>query len=196
MDFSRAYQEALQYQESYTSEGNPGRFSVYPFPPPSLDSLQPDPFIPWNNPSDVPATLPIQESREYHEQEEPRPEDHQELSPLLSRTSITLPRGMDDVSFLFHSPMDRPDTIMDSQIQLHQNMLYQSDYMLSRNREPSLPTQIPDLDETPSIPHPSTDFSISTFLSAPTVFFYDFHHYLGVLFTSSRFIVDGAKWFE
>lgn len=37
-DFSQSYQEAMQYQEAYSAEGNSGRFSVYPFPPPTIES--------------------------------------------------------------------------------------------------------------------------------------------------------------
>ena len=37
-DFSKSYKEAMQYQETCSVEGNTGRFSVYPFPPPTIES--------------------------------------------------------------------------------------------------------------------------------------------------------------
>ena len=37
-DFSQSYKEAMQYQETCAVEGNSGRFSVYPFPPPTIES--------------------------------------------------------------------------------------------------------------------------------------------------------------
>lgn len=174
IDFAQSYNEAIRYQDSYSIEGNTGRFSVYPFPPPSIDTLQTDRFIEPLNPPPPPVQPPI-----------PPPE------PLQSRQSLTLPLEIDDISYLFHAPMDMPDTVMDSQIQLHQNMLFQSDYMLSRNRDTHTLPQSSYVDETPMTNSPSTavvDHPISTILSVPNVRVWGVFH-IGIVFAGSWWLI-------
>ena len=68
--------------------------------------------------------------------------------------------------------MESTDQIMDTQIQLQQDMLYQNDYMLSRNRDDMISTTSnygSDIPFTFPQDNSTSVFPISSVLSAPTV---------------------------
>lgn len=69
--------------------------------------------------------------------------------------------------------MEATDQIMDNQIQLQQDMLYQNDYMLSRNRDDDMMSTTShygsDLPLTFPQDSSTSFFPISSVLSAPTV---------------------------
>lgn len=93
---------------------------------------------------------------------------------LQSRNSLTIPRdGDDSLPFLLNTNMEATDQIMDTQIQLQQDMLYQNDYMLSRNRDDDMMSTTShygsDLPLTFPQDSSTSFFPISSVLSAPTV---------------------------
>ena len=92
---------------------------------------------------------------------------------LQSRNSLTIPRdGDDSLPFLLNTNMESTDQIMDTQIQLQQDMLYQNDYMLSRNRDDMISTTSnygSDIPFTFPQDNSISVFPISSVLSAPTV---------------------------
>lgn len=104
------------------------------------------------------------------------PEDFAPESSLQSKQSISIsiPHELDDsMSYMLSSTFEGVDHNMDSQIQLQQDMLYQNDYMLNRNRNEESLLQVDHFNMDVPILQPtdyqSSLFPISSFLSTPNV---------------------------
>lgn len=104
------------------------------------------------------------------------PVDFAPESSLQSKQSISIsiPHELDDsMSYMLSSTFEAVDHNMDSQIQLQQDMLYQNDYMLNRNRNEESLLQVDQFNMDVPVLQPtdyqSSLFPISSFLSTPNV---------------------------
>lgn len=101
------------------------------------------------------------------------PGDFAPESSLQSKQSISFPHVDDSMAYMLSSTFEGVDQTMDSQIQLQQDMLYQNEYMMNRNRNEDSLLQADhfnlDIPLIQPTDYQSSLFPISSFLSTPNV---------------------------
>ncbi|KAK8804299.1 hypothetical protein WA171_000391 [Blastocystis sp. BT1] len=144
-EFAQYYNQSFQYQENYSdTDAVSGKFSVYPFAPQSAsainDEIPPVPSVQSNVPESTysQSTVSMSQHQEASSSQEMSQfrQDSKPLVPILPSIPIQQQQYPDESHNRIAMPnwshfMNR-ESAMDSQFQLHQDMMSQNNYILKR----------------------------------------------------------------